>query len=1156
MKRSAFKTLTFFSLLAAALCVFISSCSNFMGGSDVKNDLDKKSRSANSVCPQAKVEEPVFQDAGVAKNKRIIISFTKSMNTQTFWQNLSITDSLGNNLKPNFLEPIWSNENKLVEIPANELNLIDLKGKKYLDIYLTLTKSCEDIDALPIEKAIEHKYRIIDELDNVPPVMVYAKGELPPSYISKSEDELTTELFCGEYTYQTEAQICSTNHINSKIDFYVEGNDYGGGNVWAHFLIQRVYDSGGKAVQEDAVSKLFQLKQINYDGNYFDTVCVDLSDPKFYVDGLYKITVSVSDSTDLSEQNSIYYVIRDTSLANSAGAQIWFVTPGFRHDAASDDNSIFGPFDKITATREKIEYFRNRLVFGSIIDDVYYISPFANKKKYQQDHDDFTYLFSWGTDLNKLEPPVTIKGAADSDLYDLYAIETLTGNTTAVFYYLPEAYKKYCDKNSNSDIYLKITTVDSVGNTSDILTLIPKKVEFYNYEKTKEEGNQITVRLNYSNKSLGNSTDITGLVSIPDKNPEIKYRIFYAPIPEGTTPAEYDRLELKRNFMHTVGENENFTQNDLVNFNDKAELIIEKPEGAEKYPKYLVYIQQDLGLHSKINNIWAGESFGPLYEVIVDVNELSEDTLTAPAVESLAAAKSTGDGSGLIQINGTITNYDQNTTYVPYVSTDGGTNWICYDTISSADFSFSIMNPLKAPFASWKDKAGWKDDYFKAYSSLGEDPKYSTTVKIKIVAVKDNKTSASDVGEVTVDNKDHDNLPPVQVPAIVSHDSLLSFDGRSFRYGGVDGLIKEDEGHLEPTFTYYYTPYNDAWGNNLSVLSEEEILALPYGTGTYQTIVWIQEDEDPHALIDARYKINPVVPVNGLSDGKYMFFAKVSDTKGNSSVITLGKANIGTFKNKLSVNYDSNKNAFNLSLVYDNNQRFDRNMINIQKFNSSYIEYLGDYWHPQYGWYKELIEAQPEKKEGKLVLSYDTSNITGDGLTPGSFYRLSVQAFNESTYDAENQTGVRLKYRAPYNEGMEGDKLVNYDYLPKETEYDMYTEETVSNTVYYYIPVAGDDISKNTFFKNTAAFSSKCKVLVNIISSLTDLGSNIDEWERRGKLIESKVYEVNEQANFNDQTAITTMANSDEVGFRYFVVIVHFANNTSAISNVYTMEGM
>ncbi|MBO4532286.1 MAG: hypothetical protein J5726_01115 [Treponema sp.] len=1178
MKQSACKSLRVFSALVVTFCVLVSSCSNFMDGSDLKNELDRKVKIAKSVCPEAKVEEPVFQDAGVAKNKKIIISFTKSMNTQTFWENLSITDSLGNNLKPNFLTPVWSNENKVVEIPANELNLIDLRGKKYLDIYVTLTKACEDMDALPIQKAIEHKYRINDETDNIPPELAFARGELPPAYVSKSEDELTTELYCGDYTYYTESDICKTNHIKDKVNFYVEGSDYGGGDVWAHFLIQRVYDVSGKALAEEAHSVTEKLEQINYDGNYFDTVCLKMDDPQFYMDGMYKITVSVCDASNIDSENTkVYYILRDTSLANSAGAQIWFMTPAFRQDEDPDDqDNNFDPFNKTIATKEKIEYYRNRLLFGSIIDDVYYISPFGTiKKKYQQDHNDFTYLFSWGTDLNKLSTPVMVKGITDTDTthYDVYGLIGLVGSETAVFYYLPESFKEYCSSNEDSDIYLQVTVVDAVGNQSNILTLIPKLVEFYNYEKidADDDNGTMTIRLNYSNKCLESSTDISGLVPIPDKNTEIKYRIFYAPIPEGTPESEYSKLLLQRNLMHALPEN--FTTNELANFNDKAELVLTKVNGA--YPKYLVYIQQDLGLHSQINNIWAGESFGPLYEVIVDVNELSEGILTAPNVESLAAAKSTGDGSGLIQINGTITNYDQNTTYVPYVSTDGGTNWICYDTITSDDFSFSIMNPLKAPFASWKDNAGWKDDYFTAYSSLGEDPKYSTTVKIKIVAVKDNKTSASDVIEITVNNKDHDNLPPVQVPAIVSHDSLLSFDGRSFIYGGVDGLVKEDEGHLDKTFTYYYTPYNDAWGNNLSVLSEEEILALPNGTGTYATEVWVDTDENQNPT-QAKYKIKPVVPVNGLSDGKYMFFARVSDTKGNSSVITLGKANINTFKNKLEVVYNPTDNSFYSSLAYNINEVFDRNMISIQKFSLHEND-----WVDQYGTYNELLECSQKIENSKAVRylntktlsqsrpkKYDWNNGTGDWveltdedleLEKSQFYRITMQSFNQNLFDEATMTGVRLQYRTPYNANMEYDGMVNYFYLPKETEYDMYTEETVSNTVYYYVPGQDEKLTdiKNSFFKNTAAVSSNHKVLVNVISSLTDLGSNIDEWERRGKIVMSEVYEPGSaQENFSDRTAINAMAASDEIGLRYYVVVVHFANNTAAISNVYTMEGM
>ena len=1149
MKKSAFKKLTVFSVLAAAFCVIISSCSNFMDGSDVKSDLDKKIRIANSVCPQAKVEEPVFQDAGVAKNKRIIISFTKSMNIQTFWENLSITDSLGNNLKPNFLEPIWSNENKLVEIPANELNFIDLRGKKYLDVYVTLTKSCEDKDGLPIEKAIDHKYRIIEEIDNIPPVLAYTKGEVPPAYLSKSEDELTTELFCGEYTYQTEAQICSTNHINSKIDFYVEGSDYGGGNVWAHFLIQRVYDTDGKTLNEDARTQAYKLNQINYDGNYFDTVCVDLSDPQFYLDGMYKITASVSDSSDVSEKNNVYYVIRDTSLANSASALIWFETPGFRQD--EEEGALLDPFDKIVATKDKIDYFQNRIQLGFILDDVYYISRFGNKAKYQQNHNDFTYYFSWGTSLDKLEPktPVKITGTTQTELHN-NSVSTLTGDEAAVYYYLPEAYKEYCKTHKKSDIYLQATVMDSVGNKNTVTTLIPKEVDFYNYEVSENaETKDKTIKLNYSDMSLENATDISTMVSTPDKYIEVLYRIYYAPIPDGVTKAGYSSIELQRNLKLTYKQE--LAIQKRFNVKDKAELVIPNvgTVAEPKYHKYLIYIQANYGFHSKVNNIWTGQTFGPCYELVVDLNEAAgENTLDVPTITldkeedgTTVKVTSAGAGTGLYNITGKITNYDSALTYIPCVSTDGGTNWIYYDVLDkSRDFSFSIMNPLKAPFETWKNDSDWKDDYYIAW----ENRSFAATVKVKILAIKDNVTKESTPVDITFNSAKHDNIAPSQVPRIVSHDSLLSFDGHSYKYGGAEGLIKEDEGHLDKNFTYYYTPYNDAWGSNLSIMSDEEILALPNGTGTYETGAWIDEDEN-QVLIEAAYRVKPVVPVNGLSDGKYMFFAKVYDTKGNSSILTLGKADINTFKNKLNVTYNLTGNSLKASLIRESNEAFDRNMLNIQRFDSE--------WQNHYGYKKELSVCNSTPENGKTVLHY-----TATELTKGKFYRLTMQGFNEHPFDEATKTGVRLKYQEPYNEGQPYDIMSNYDYFAEEREYDIYTEETVSNTVYYYVPGEGEDISnvKNSFFKNTAAFSSSHKVLVNVISSLTDLGGNIDEWERRGKLIMSKVYDVAEQKTFNDRTAIDAMADSKEYGFRYYVVVVHFANNTSAISNVYTMEGM
>ena len=95
---------------------------------------------------------------------------------------------------------------------------------------------------------------------------------------------------------------------------------------------------------------------------------------------------------------------------------------------------------------------------------------------------------------------------------------------------------------------------------------------------------------------------------------------------------------------------------------------------------------------------------------------------------------------------------------------------------------------------------------------------------------------------------------------------------------------------------------------------------------------------------------------------------------------------------------------------------------------------------------------------------------------------------------------------------------------------------------------------KGSFFKNTAAVNTNRPVIINLISSVNNLGSDIDEWERRGKLIKTYYFAGNNNGiPFKDNDVREDMLNSDESGLFYYVMVVHFANNTSEISNVYKM---
>ena len=93
--------------------VLFSSCENFMNGGDVKAAIDKAIYIANSECPVATLEEPIFTDEGLPKNRAICISFTKSMNPKNFDDYFDIKDSNNKSLKESFLAPQWSNDNGL-----------------------------------------------------------------------------------------------------------------------------------------------------------------------------------------------------------------------------------------------------------------------------------------------------------------------------------------------------------------------------------------------------------------------------------------------------------------------------------------------------------------------------------------------------------------------------------------------------------------------------------------------------------------------------------------------------------------------------------------------------------------------------------------------------------------------------------------------------------------------------------------------------------------------------------------------------------------------------------------------------------------------------------------------------------------------------------
>ena len=99
MKKSVLFIIRSLLVCAAVLTCVFTSCSNYIEDSDLVNTLNNELSSNSLLSPVAKIEAPVYMEGGVPKNRRLVISFSKPMNTKTFWEKLIITDSMGKNLK-------------------------------------------------------------------------------------------------------------------------------------------------------------------------------------------------------------------------------------------------------------------------------------------------------------------------------------------------------------------------------------------------------------------------------------------------------------------------------------------------------------------------------------------------------------------------------------------------------------------------------------------------------------------------------------------------------------------------------------------------------------------------------------------------------------------------------------------------------------------------------------------------------------------------------------------------------------------------------------------------------------------------------------------------------------------------------------------------
>ena len=125
--------------------------------------------------------------------------------------------------------------------------------------------------------------------------------------------------------------------------------------------------------------------------------------------------------------------------------------------------------------------------------------------------------------------------------------------------------------------------------------------------------------------------------------------------------------------------------------------------------------------------------------------------------------------------------------------------------------------------------------------------------------------------------------------------------------------------------------------------------------------------------------------------------------------------------------------------------------------------------------------------------------------------------------------------------------------------YDSFTDETTSYPAYIYISDSAVKYGNKFFQTNdygTVILADK-PTLIETIAGENNYGDSINEWERRGTVVDRKIWALDstgetdylkEFKTYNPGVDWSNIAKEK----KYYVYVVHFSDNSSAISCVYT----
>lgn len=1118
--------LIFLSLLL--ITILFGSCKNFMQGKDFVEQLDEIIWLSGKEQPTAKIISPVSAPNGDYRNASLIIKFSQPMDPETFEEGFSVTNNTGDSLRDYYNEAVWDEEGSQVTLTAKETNLLPIASGTFMDITLTIKCSIKNKDKVPLADRVVETYKLNSTVDKEAPTFVNCRAAIDWDifYEEVTDEEgnviVNPKLFVeGEITDENQDELLTKNHFASSYCILVTAHDYGDNKVFANTTKTRVFDIEGNAVTEDSLTQSQELKYLDEDTlDSEDGIYIDLWG-NTYKDGIYKVEIKLSDAANnISEETKVFYAVRDTAFYLDSYSKIYTWIPSWREE---------NPGTTEPQTLNNIEKYSKGFNLENYSDDIYVT---YKGKKYSTNMKDFSFTFSYGLSA---DDPNMVK---DFDISDSIWI----GDDNILYCSFPEDFLTFQKNNHSKNIYGILKTSDAVGNSRSREFYFPRQPKTFGYTYNNATN---TVTLNFEDKSSILDKDI----QLRNITTQAQYRIMYA---QKDASKSIEETPLTRNFLKSYTDD----QWDLV-----TGKIDFKIDPTKQYFAVIIPIY-----YYTYNYYFCSKTYG--VPVVID-NISSSTSGTPPASPTISNLTVTtpkdSSGKSNVKITANLPN-ENGVTYYYGWSEDGGTTWSYF-----AEPEFTVPTLIKPPVTTtwynYEEKANDSDpdkdwDTFK--KNVMEKcyvDEYETKGYAAVFANNGHNTSQSSLAEHIFKSKEDDNIPPKVDEWVKNHNLTMSADGKFFISSSI---VRDEEWNDATTELYHYTPYLSSWGDNVNFYTTEEIHMLPWTFAQNETYVWKNTTDNC-----VERSITYHIPVNGLSDGQYMFFYNYNDTCGNNATGTMGKVSIATYKNKPKLSFDKTTKSLTASIDVSGNEMLEFNKVFMQAIDangskawtntaSKHINNDGSgswYDETDNSIYQTIADTRDMTVSGTSLVYTERDVLQNSVINEGTFYKATVTGYN---WDKTTGWSIYKKHNGNnwYDAYLKHDGTVaGYN----DSNYDMCTDEIASIPAYIYVGSYNNN-EETIMETQSGQIYSKIPVLVQVYSSIVDLGNNINEWERRGNLVSVNAFRelpfpkdnpVAPYDSYNKQNALDEICKEPWLKNHYYVIIARFANGSVTISSVY-----